>query len=152
MPRRLIDQQLPPQGPGFVTYNRETSGADQYGQPATIEAVKRVGLAWSAQHPDRPFSVGDISRKGGGKFAPHGSHRHGLDVDVRPMRKDGKNLKVTVKEAEYDSDLTLELIRLFRKLAHVDLILFNDKAAINAGLSREYAGHDNHLHIRLHQI
>ena len=152
MPRRLIDQLLPPAGPGFVTYNRESGGGDQYGQPATIEAIQRVGREWSQLHPDRPFSVGDISRKGGGKFAPHGSHRDGLDVDVRPLRKDGANQKVTVRDSTYDSKLTIELIRLWRKLAHVDVILFNDKAAINAGISREYPGHDNHLHIRLHQI
>lgn len=149
---RPIDQLLPAKGLGFVTFNRGAGGAYQYGQAPTIEAITRVGEVWHKAYPSVPFAVGHISRKGGGKFPPHESHRTGRDIDVRPMRTDQQSLPVTFTDPAYSYDLTLELITVWRKLAHVELIFFNDPKIDKLGLARPWAGHHNHLHIRLFQM
>jgi murein endopeptidase len=143
-----INVLLPEHGPGFVTGNREARGADQYGTCETISIIQIAGATW--QHPDRaPFSVGDISRKGGGRFPPHTSHQTGKDFDVRPLRKDKQNKPVTITDPQYDREATLQLLETFWRTESVKLILFNDPAAIRAKLSRPYPGHHNHFHVRL---
>ena len=80
---------------------------------------------------------------------PHKSHRLGIDIDVRPMRKDGKNQPVTINEAEYDRALTTELIDLWWTKAPVQQVFFNDPTVIAAHLSQHVEGHGNHFHVRL---
>jgi penicillin-insensitive murein endopeptidase len=142
---------LPRSGPGFVTNNR---GNDefQFGQQSTIDAALRVANAWNVLHPQRPFSIGQISKKGGGKFGVHVSHRLGIDVDVRPMRLDGENAPVTISDSEYDPELTREVIKLWWRNAPVQAIFFNDPDVISAGLSRFVANHHHHFHVRLRMV
>jgi conjugal transfer mating pair stabilization protein TraG len=130
-----IDVLLPVSGPGFVTNNR---GNDQFqfGQQSTIDAAERVAAAWNQKHTNRPFSIGQISKKGGGPMPPHKSHQLGVDVDVRPMRKDGENAPVTITDSNYDRELTTELIALLWHLAPTQSVFFNDQTVIDAGLSR----------------
>lgn len=80
---------------------------------------------------------------------PHQSHRLGVDVDVRPVRTDGQNTGVTTDDAAYDRAATTALIELWWQKAPVQLVLFNDKTVIDAGLSRAHPGHGNHFHVRL---
>ena len=143
-----VDVLLPESDTGFVTNNR---GDDefQFGQQSTIDAALAVGVAWDALHPNHPFSIGQISKKGGGKFPPHVSHQVGLDVDVRPMRVDGKNQEVTIFEPEYDRALTTELINLWWTKAPVQMVFFNDQMVIAAGLSIKVENHHHHFHVRL---
>jgi len=139
---------LPESGVGFVTSNR---GNDefQWGKQSTIDAAIRTAASWDVSHPNRPFSIGQISLKGGGPFSPHASHQHGLDLDVRPVRKDGKNLPVDMSESQYQRASTTELIDLWWTNAPVQLVYFNDQTVINAGLSIHCAGHNDHFHVRL---
>jgi penicillin-insensitive murein endopeptidase len=144
-----IDVQLPESGTGFETNNRGDHGQFQFGQQATIDACLAVAAAWNGLHADRPFSIGQISNRGGGKMPPHVSHRLGIDIDVRPMRKDGKNQPVSIDDADYDRALTTELIDLWWTKAPVQAVFFNDQTVINQGLSRAVKGHGNHFHVRL---
>ena len=144
-----IDTLLPENGTGFVTNNRCDNGACQFGQKSTIDAALAVAAAWDALHSQHPFSIGQISKKGGGPFPPHKSHQVGLDVDVRPMRLDGKNAPVTITDAEYDRALTTALITLWWQKAPVQMVFFNDSTVIAAGLSQFVNGHHNHFHVRL---
>src|SRR5687767_1772729 len=114
-----IDTPLPESGTGFMTNNRGASGEFQFAQQATIDACLAVGGEWNASHPERPFSIGQISKKGGGPMPPHLSHRLGVDIDVRPVRKDGKNASVTIDDAAYDRATTTALIDLWWKKAPV---------------------------------
>src|ERR1043165_144985 len=107
-----VNVQLPESGTGFVTNNRGEHGEFQWGQQSSIEAPLRTAAAWDVLHPNRPFSIGQISLEGGGDFDGHASHKTGLDIDVRPVRKDGQNLPVKMSESEYDRGLTTELINL----------------------------------------
>ncbi len=111
------------------------------------------------------FGVGDISKPGGGKFPPHKSHQKGLDVDIRPIRKDCKQKPVRVDDEQYDRSRTVLLILLFLRLCEVDIIGFQDdidklveEARKTAGEEaskmirekvRPWDGHRDHLHIRL---
>lgn len=78
-----IDTLLPANGVGFVTNNRGANGEFQFGQQSTIGACLAVAATWDASHSGRPFSIGQISKKGGGPMPAHLSHRLGVDIDVR---------------------------------------------------------------------
>jgi len=144
-----IDVLLPPNGPGFVTNNRGNNEF-QFAQQSTIDAAVRVAAAWNEKHPTRSFSIGQISKKNGGPMPPHKSHQLGVDVDVRPMRKDGANAPVTINDVgQYDRELTTELIALWWRLAPTQAVFFNDQTVIDAGLSRFVNGHHNHFHVRV---
>jgi penicillin-insensitive murein DD-endopeptidase len=144
-----VDTVLPEFGTGFVGYGREKNGADQWGTAFTINAIQEIGKEWHALHPDCPLQIGDISRKGGGSFPPHASHRNGRDFDMRPIRKDSKRLPVTVTDAAYDAKRTEELVRLVRKHYPAAIIYLNDESLIRKRLTARMGGHSNHLHLRL---
>jgi len=148
MPDASINTPLPASGDGYKTYNREDGGRDQYGTLKTIAAIVTLGLVWHRQRPFFPFAVGDVSRRGGGPFPPHKSHRTGRDVDFRPLRKDGQNLPCTWRDALYSRDLTGELCKLIRQQHPTALIFFNDPALVKGWFCSPLAGHDNHLHVR----
>jgi hypothetical protein len=140
---------LPESGTGFVGYNRERGGADQYGTAWTIAAIIELAGLWFEICPGVPVQIGDISRRGGGAFPPHSSHRNGRDFDVRPIRRDGKLLPCTIKDANYDQARTEMFVRLVRRKFPQATIYFNDRNLINKGLTERCPGHENHLHFRL---
>ena len=144
-----IDVQLPASGTGFVTNNRGGNGEFQFGQQSTIDAARAVAAAWDELHPGHPFSIGQISNNGGGKMPPHVSHRLGVDIDARPVRKDGQNQPVTIDDPQYDRARTTELIDLWWSKAPVQAMFFKDPTIIGQGLSRFVKGHGNHFHVRL---
>lgn len=64
---------------------------------------------------------------GGVKFEPHRSHKTGLEVDVRPIRKDGKRTPVYWQSTDqYDQAATAKLIELFRAYPGAGKVDFND--------------------------
>ncbi len=139
--------ELPKVAPGLTSNNRTADS--HWGKQETINALLRAGRAWQSRFPKASLSIGQISRKNGGKFPPHASHRLGVDVDVRPVRNDLKDLPVTYDDKNnYNRTLTRELIKLMRESAKVKLVLFNDPVLIAEGLCRAYTGHSNHLHFR----
>lgn len=142
-----VDTVLPEAGRGFTTFNREPGGADQFGLASTILAIQSIGAAWAETH-SFPIFVGDISRKGGGSFPPHSSHKDGRDVDVRPFRHNGEPGATNINDASYDHALTRELVLLVRQEFADVAILFNDKLLVRDRLTKPFAGHDNHLHVR----
>jgi len=142
-----VDTVLPEAGRGFSTFNREIGGADQVGLAATILAIQTIGAVWAETH-NFPIFVGDISRKGGGTFPPHSAHKDGRDVDLRPFRHNGAPGATNINEASYDHALTRELVLLIREKFPQVRILFNDPLLIRDELTRRFAGHDNHLHVR----
>jgi hypothetical protein len=145
-----INTLLPDGGTGFVTFNRGNNGEFQFGQQSTIDAVLAVGEVWNEDHSEQLFSVGHISKKGGGNFdPPHKSHKLGVDVDVRPLRKDKTNQSVTISQPAFDQPATAELIALWWRFAPVQLVFFNDPEVIAAGNSQFLNGHHNHFHVRL---
>lgn len=131
---------------GLVNFNRRSD--THWGKQETINALIRIGHEW-AQSDATPLAVGHISKPDGSKFPPHVSHRKGVDVDIRPRRKDGENLPVTINQKMYDAAATRKLVETIRANAKVKLILFNDLALVAAGLTKQYPNHSDHLHVRL---
>ena len=141
-----------PQAPmdsGYYVYgdlnNKPANGAYQYAHPVMMTAILRVALEWQAID-SRRIGVGDISLAGGVKTPDHETHRSGLEVDIRPMRKDGKELRVNWWDPEYDKEGTMKLIELFRSFASVKKILFNGPDIPFVG---KWHDHDNHFHLEL---
>lgn len=129
---------------GLLNFNRTSNS--HWGKQETIDALVRIGNQLVLNYSS--MNVGHISKRDGSEFKPHKSHRTGVDVDIRPVRKDGRNLPVTIHQAQYDRDETRKLIQVIRQNAKVKLILFNDPVLVKEGLCQRYAGHDNHLHCR----
>ena len=70
-----------------------------------------------------------------------------------PVRTDSAQCtgsRITWQSAAYDRAATRSLVQAVRAAAHghVTFVLFNDPQLISEGLTTQYAGHDNHLHIR----
>jgi len=143
-----IDTVLPIDGEGYTTYKREPGGADQFGTAMTVNRIMDLGRKWFLLHPEVFLQFGDISRKGGGAFPPHASHKNGRDVDVRPIRKDNRMDPVSVGEVAYDKVRTEEFVKLVRSRYPGVSIFFNDASLIAKDLTAHAKRHENHLHIR----
>ena len=152
-----IDVQLPERGEGFRTFLRE-NGTTQYGMEKGIKALIELARAWIQIHPEVPLQYGHISRKGGGPFfstvnmgkLAHQTHKDGLTVDVRPIRKDNQMEGVSIGESSYDRARTRQLVELIRQRhPNVRRIFFNDDTFIQAQLTRRADGHNDHLHVEL---
>jgi len=145
-----VETVLPESGVGYVTFNRETGGRDQFGRASTVRSIQHFGELWHERHPTVPVAIGDMSRRGGGPFPPHASHADGRDVDIRPLTNNGRNEPTNIAAANFSHALTRELIVLIRETFDPDAIFFNDPLTIQEGLTRRAAGHHNHLHVRFH--
>lgn len=138
-----------PSDAGYYAYGKldgvPSRGAYQYAHPEMMTAILMVEREWQAIDRRR-FGVGDISLAGGPKHKDHATHKSGLEVDVRPLRKDGLEKPVRWWEAEYDKDGTAKLINLFRIYAPVVLIYFNGPGIPFVG---KMPAHDDHFHVKL---
>lgn len=135
-----------PQGPedgGYYNYGTPLDGASQYCHPNLIELIFTVGYKW-AQLDGRRFGVGNVSLAEGIKHKDHQTHRDGLQVDVRALRKDGRNLPVTYRDTNYDAEATAKLIKFFFDSSFVRNINFND---LSIPRVKHLANHDNHFHV-----
>ncbi|GAB3445317.1 penicillin-insensitive murein endopeptidase [Massilia solisilvae] len=133
-----------PEDAGYYVYGTPGKGEAQYAHPAMITLLFMVEREW-ALIDKRKFGVGNISIADGGDFG-HKSHRKGLEVDVRPLRKDGLQLPVSYLSHDYDLDATEVLIQLFRTCAAYPLVVFFNDRRIPG--TAPLAGHDNHFHVQ----
>jgi Putative peptidoglycan binding domain/Penicillin-insensitive murein endopeptidase len=126
-------------------------GLADWGTGAAIGQIERAAVSVVRAGHGR-VAVGDIGHEHGGDIAGHQTHERGLDVDVRPMRRDENQCRwgVNFRSSAYDRAATRDLIKAMRAAApgHVKLIYFNDPVLIREGLSRYHAGHDDHVHVR----
>lgn len=135
---------------GYYTYgkmdNRPDKGGYQYPHPIMMQAILRVALEWQAIDRRR-IGIGNISRADAFDDDDHDSHLDGLQVDVRPLRKDGLEIPVTWQEkSHYDREATAKLIELFRTFAPVKRVLFNDASIPFVKTAKR---HDDHFHVAL---
>ena len=141
-----------PQAPmesGYYTYglmdNKPDRGGYQYPHPIMMTAILRMALEWQAID-ERRIGVGNISRADGFDDDDHVSHLDGLQVDIRPLRKDGLEKPVVWTDRQYDKEATARLIGLFRTFAPVKIVLFNDTSIPFVKWTK---GHDDHFHVAL---
>jgi penicillin-insensitive murein endopeptidase len=133
------------EGGGYYTYGTPDQGRSQYSHPRLISLIGMVAGAWSSCD-ERKFGVGNISLAGGARHPDHVKHRSGLDVDIRPLRKDGKHLSCNIRDTQYDGIATAKLIELSLRNAHVGNVIFNDTS--NRQVSRGQC-HDDHFHVEV---
>ena len=130
-------------------YYRYSANYRQYGTSDTIKCIMTVSRLWMqfaiGDTESYPFGIGDMSYADGRPMSPHASHRDGKAVDIRPIRKDRRQLPVSFTDSEYDREETQRLVNAFRaKKDNVDLIFFNDPQIVGV---RQWPGHQNHLHV-----
>lgn len=136
-----------PEGAGYYVYGTPAHGGGQYAHPAMMTMLLFVERQWAAMD-SRKFGIGNISLAGGDHYAPHRSHKKGLEVDVRPLRKDGKRTAVYWQWTEqYDQAATAALIELFRSYPGAGKVYFNDPELRH--LVHPLINHDNHFHVEL---
>jgi peptidoglycan hydrolase-like protein with peptidoglycan-binding domain len=144
--------QLPDFRPRSLCDYDTINGNANWGTSATVahlEAAarrlhRRTGMA---------VAVGDLGHQHGGEIAGHVTHERGLDVDLRPIRDDGRQCSRAGTfwwHRVYDRQATRDLIHAIHATAprHVKEILFNDPALVREGLTVRSPGHDDHLHVR----
>lgn len=135
-----------PEDAGYYVYGRPGRGAFQYAHPAMMSVIPLLSRQWQAMDK-RKFGVGNISLAGGVRSEDHHTHRSGLEVDIRAIRKDGLQLPVSCYAAQYDHDATAALIALFFNYpgSHKS-ILFNGPNIANV---KKWAGHNDHFHLAI---
>lgn len=127
----------------------------KWGTAGAIAQVERAAQLYRSRTGSR-LAVGDISLELGGNISGHATHEVGLDVDVRPARKDGRECRwgIAYTMRSYDRVGTRALIRAIHDAApgRVKLIYFNDPVLVAEGLVRRYPHHDAHLHVRYCEV
>lgn len=133
------------EGGGYYTYGIPDEGRSQYAHPKLISVINMIAFRWT-ELDTRKFGVGNISLAEGVRHPDHKTHRSGLEVDIRPIRKDGKRLPCCISDHQYDWDATKKLIEIFLSSHYVKRILFNDSSIVGVRYAK---GHDNHFHVDL---
>ncbi|MBW2734604.1 MAG: penicillin-insensitive murein endopeptidase [Deltaproteobacteria bacterium] len=162
--------QLTSNGPGFVIRDPHRS----WGTSLTLRRLKEVSSAYIKRFPQAlPVSICDLSRRWGGKFYPHASHRTGRDVDLglilkRPRRgwvkASAKTLHaermwflisslVATGDVEYifiDRRLQRAMYRFARSQGHSkqELGRVLQYPRRHGGIVRHWKGHRDHIHVR----
>lgn len=134
-----------PEQAGYYVYGTPNEGRGQYTHPALLSILFLIEREWEATDK-RKFGIGNISLANGVPYPKHGTHKSGLEVDVRPLRKDGAQAAITRFMPEYDREGTAKLIGLFMALPSVDLVYFNDLSIPHV---KKASGHDNHFHVKI---
>jgi len=173
--RRMKDAVQMTAGDGWYLKNP----AESWGTPHAVAAIRQALVAWRMQHPDDPpLVVGDISRRHGGWFPPHRSHRDGRDLDIGLPARDKRELKHFARLGrDLDAESTWDLIEAFLQTGEAEMIFLDarlqplvrrvaeargytdhDLARIfqwprsprsRAAIVRHARGHADHLHVRI---
>jgi len=131
-------------GHGYYSYSAMTQ---QYGTSATVAAVVRICQKFIKTYPDLQVGIGDMSFANGAEMKPHKTHRNGRNIDIRPLRNDGRMLPVSISDSQnYSRNRTKALVELIRADPNFKSVLFNDSAI---GGVTYWDGHDNHLHVSM---
>jgi murein endopeptidase len=135
-----------PQEAGYYVYGTPPNGGGQYAHPAMMTMLLFLEREWAAIDR-RKFGIGNISLPGGVPYEKHETHKSGLEVDVRPIRQDGRQEQVFWYQHDlYDHDATASLIGLFHAYPGVRTILFNDTSI---PFVHPFRNHDHHFHVKL---
>lgn len=148
-----------PEDAGYYVYGNvggvpNTGHLAQYAHPELLSLIFYIEREWQAID-DRKFGIGNISIAGGLPYDRHVSHKKGIEMDIRPVRRDrlvGQAAHLTRFDTVYDFDATLRLICLFAEHPLVRIVYFNDdkvQQAIGGGRVKSAARHDDHFHVEI---
>lgn len=152
-PNRAGFVMMPERGPGWIS-NAGSPDSQRWGVPTVIQALVRIAAEWQKRGNKLPLVYGDISLRNGGPFSPHVSHRDGVDIDIRAIGDAAG--RVVYGQQNYNRAKTREFIKLIinngvHPVAVKDgkyQIGFQDPVLVNEGLSLNWPGHKDHLHVR----
>lgn len=130
---------------GYYTYGTPNNGRGQFAHQKMITFICFLQHEWRATDP-RKIGLGNVSLANGVRFEPHSSHKSGLEIDIRPLRKDGKELPVIYTSPDYDRAATLRLVNLIWRSGVVKQVFFNDPTIPEV---KPLANHNDHLHVTL---
>jgi LysM repeat protein len=147
-----------------------------WGTDETIAALMHCARRLHEQFPDAPkLRIGAISKKGGGPFPPHKSHRTGRDADVHFVltHRTPKKWYEAATAENLDRERTWALLRLVITETDVEMVLIDrsvqallEEYALKIGedpawvadlfhgspgsssLIKHVPGHTGHMHIR----
>ena len=150
-----------PEDAGYYVYGNingipGTGPLAQYGHRDLMSLIFHIEREWQAID-NRKFGIGNISLEDGAKFG-HATHRKGIELDCRPVRKDmvtGQAARCSRFDKVYDREATLRLLCLFAEHPVVNLIYFNDdliQQAIGGGIVTSSPGHDDHFHVQIKEL
>jgi murein endopeptidase len=134
-----------PEGASYYTYGTPGRGAAQYAHPRMLSFIFQLEHLWSGMD-ERKIGIGNISLANGTAFPPHRSHKSGLEVDIRPLRKDGRQSPTSYTDPQYDQDATRKLVDLIWQTGMAKRVAFNDLAIPRV---QRMTGHDDHLHVEV---
>jgi murein endopeptidase len=151
-----------------------------WGTQELVDLIEAVAHEMRQAYPDAPpLVVGDLSREGGGRLAPHASHQSGRDADVAMYALDNRPHRrfVDMTRGELDVPKTWSLIQTFLEKGHVQYVLLDtavqkiiyDEISLfvperqlaeifqyprqrraREAIIRHAAGHRDHIHVRIH--
>jgi hypothetical protein len=138
---------LVPYRDGFGLYVKSTGSSSLFATPKTLASIQTLARK-VAERLDVSLGIVDMSYEAGGKHPDHSSHRRGIDVDIRPLRKDKKDEPVTISDPQYSRELTKSLVGYAYEDPNVQFILFNDTQIPRVQYAKN---HHHHLHIRFRE-
>jgi hypothetical protein len=127
------------------------------------DEAKKSGIAGNTIY------YNDASKLFGGDLPPHKSHKSGIDIDFRMLRKDNKDASAKYTDKAYDRDATIKLLEFIFDTALkqskiksntsqiVSVAYFNDPQVIshfsnykgyNRAMVKNSPGHDDHIHLK----
>ncbi len=116
--------QLPP-GRHYVVKHPTLS----WGTSNTVRTIQQAIASYSGKAKGGPkIHVGDISKKGGGKFPPHVSHQDGRDVDIGYVLKGSQADEIKFRRASkqnLDVARTWKLLKSFLDTGQVRYIFMD---------------------------
>jgi murein endopeptidase len=147
-----------------------------WGRKHVLEHLQTTFAAYHARFPDKPaICVHDLSRRWGGRFRPHKSHRRGVDVDIRLLLDPPSEKYLRASPRTLDLEATWEIISKLLETKDVVYIfldyrlqraLYKHARAVGAsqelldafqyprgryrreGIIRHTRGHADHMHVR----
>jgi murein endopeptidase/LysM repeat protein len=164
--------QMPKNDALYTVRNPEQS----YGSSHTVMHLQRAIARFRARSGyDRELVIGDMSRRRGGRFRPHRSHRSGRDADIRLPIAEGVTAGTVPRDADQvDWDAAWSLVQSLIDSEQVQYIFLSRnrqrhllRAARRAGVAdealeawiqfpsrkrtalvRHARGHVKHIHVR----
>ena len=153
------------------------SPQNAWGTAETLRSLERAVEMVHLQFPDTaPLYVGDISKRRGGYLRPHRSHQSGRDVDLGFYYVGVPRWYVKATEKNLDFPRTWALIKALLSETDVEYIFLDrsvqawlrryaeeteapswldsvfESPANPLGIIRHTRGHDDHLHVRFHDV
>ncbi|MBI4576713.1 MAG: SH3 domain-containing protein [Planctomycetes bacterium] len=135
--------EMPPADDGSYVLVSPSGSDRSWGLPETIRYLRLLAAEWRHRHPGGPVvRIGDLSRRDGGEFPPHKTHRDGCSIDLTTL---SPNICHVDRE---DQGPAAELARLAIDLGARQILYNGERVqAVDPRVIQAWPLHDDHFHI-----